>query len=153
MLFHHITHRWPSLAVLTALCLAVLIVLCAVFLLTGYRKGKNAMAQLALFGYCLYMITDLFSPVPRGQYYTVQWLCPLLLALAYYEPGKKWFYALLLTGYGLNLVNLDFTTHEHTAGEYLMLTSLLLIALTPWADRNLFIIKITGKIPEEIKRS
>ncbi|MEJ0082701.1 MAG: hypothetical protein WDM78_17510 [Puia sp.] len=50
------------------------------------RQNKNVkpdIIYLAIFGFCLYMISDFLSPILRAQYYGVQWAFPLLLLAAF----------------------------------------------------------------------
>lgn len=81
---------------------------------------------LAALGFCFYMITDLFSPVYRHQYYTVQWIPAVLLFLtvAKFKPDF-WFIFLIFAGIILNMVNVPFIKMEHTMGEYLILVVLI----------------------------
>ncbi len=86
---------------------------------------------LILTGFCFYMISDLFSPVYRHQYYTLQWLFPVLLFFS--VPKNKTAHiteALVLIGIFLNMINVAFLKMEHTIGEYLILGSLLFFSLT-----------------------
>jgi hypothetical protein len=94
------------------------------------KHGAIALPNLAIIGLCLYMITDLLSPIWRHQYYTVQWLFALLLAAAVYKPVNKWFYGVLLAGVLLNIANLSFIKMEHSIGEYVLLMGLLGLGLT-----------------------
>lgn len=85
--------------------------------------------NIAILGFCLYMISDLFSPIWRHQYYATQWLFPLLLAASVYHKANKRVYALLLAGLVLNIVNTSYMKMEHTIGEYLMLVTLIYLSL------------------------
>jgi hypothetical protein len=81
--------------------------------------------DIAILASCLYMITDLFSPIFRHQYNTVPWIFPLLIAGTLYKPSYKWIYVLLVSGILLNIINLSVLKMEHTIGEYLFLSVLL----------------------------
>ena len=111
------------------------------FLKKNYRRPDISLAQLAMFGYCLYMLTDLFSPVTRWLYYAVQWLFPILLALATFPLRKFSDKALLIVGLvvgaGILVVGLPFA-HVYTAGEYLCFFTFLALTLTPgrWTPSN-----------------
>jgi len=86
---------------------------------------------MAIFGFCLYMIADLFSPIYRHQYYTVQWIFPLLLAAVNWSPQRKRWYGVLLIGLLLSIIHLPFVKMGNTIGEYLILLALLAISLLP----------------------
>jgi hypothetical protein len=88
------------------------------------------MPKAAIFGFCLFMIADLFSPIYRHQYYTVQWILPLMLAASVFSLWRKGWYALLLTALLLNCIHLPFIKMGNTIGEYLFLFVLLALVLT-----------------------
>lgn len=87
--------------------------------------------QTAIVGFCLYMLSDLCSPVYRHQYYTVQWLMPLLLAASIYRGRMKGWYFGLLVAVALNIVHFPGLRMSNTLGEYGFLVCLLAIALDP----------------------
>lgn len=114
----------------TFLMLATFIVvalLLALFLKTSSNNHRS-LYICGIFGACLYMIADLFSPIHRHQYYTVQWFFPLLLAAALYQ--KRWtaIYIILAIGLFLNIINTPLIKMEHTLGEYMWLVALLILA-------------------------
>lgn len=92
------------------------------------RSSVFHIYNVAILGFCLYMTSDLFSPVYRHQYYTVQWFFPLLLAASGYVKKYKWIYAAIAAGIILNIANLSFIKMEHTIGEYIIFAALLLLA-------------------------
>jgi hypothetical protein len=86
---------------------------------------------LLLTGFCFYMISDLFSPVYRHQYYTVQWLFPVLLFFSVPKnKAGRITEVLVMAGVFLNISNIAFLKMQHTIGEYLILVSLLFFSLT-----------------------
>jgi hypothetical protein len=101
----------------------------AVFLWRWRFIGSPGLAQLAIFSFCLYMISDLFSPVYRHQYYTVQWLMPLLVAASLYRARLWRWYAGLSAALLLSIFHLPVIKMGNTAGEYLFLGCLLAISL------------------------
>ncbi len=115
---------------LTVILLLVLGLSTTLFFIKYKTAALLSPHYLAIFGFCLYMISDLLSPVYRHQYYTVQWLGPLLLAAAVYNGKFKLYYTIAAVGLLLNIVNSPFIKMEHTIGEYLLLISLLLISFT-----------------------
>ena len=106
-------------------CIALVLLL---FYSRHYATGFSLPA-LALIGFALFMISDLFSPVYRHQYYGVQWLFPLLLSAAVYRPANRKLYVLLAAGMLLNIVNIGFVPMEHTIGEYIMLVAIIVLSL------------------------
>lgn len=127
----------PSVLAISSLSLIV------VFLLLyylNYRKTDFAIYNVAILGFCLYMIADLFSPIYRHQYYTVQWFFPLFLAAAGIEKRYLKIYMILIAGIILNIINTPFIKMEHTIGEYLILGALLLLAFVYKGTNNLKLI-------------
>jgi hypothetical protein len=93
------------------------------------RFGELEPAQLAIIGFCLYMISDLFSPIYRHAYYGVQWIMPLLLAASLYRARLKVWYLGLLAALLRSIVHLSFLKMGNTLGEYGFLVCLLAIGL------------------------
>ncbi|MBS1933805.1 MAG: DUF2029 domain-containing protein [Bacteroidetes bacterium] len=85
---------------------------------------------LAIFGFCLYMITDFLSPIMRGEYYKVQWLFPLLLISAYYNNKLKVAYTIILSGLLLNIFFIAFIPMRHSVGEFMIFLALLWVCFT-----------------------
>jgi hypothetical protein len=126
----NIFHKKISYTVLN-LCSAISIIsLMIVFYFRQKPDDSLNIAVTAIFGFCLYMISDFFSPVLRIQYYTVQWIFPLLLLAAFYNPRLRLMYFLLFTGIVLNILNTPYIKMRHTIGEYLILFTLLLLCLS-----------------------
>lgn len=107
-----------------------IIILFALYYFSRKKYGAVELSNVAIFAFCLYMISDLSSPIYRHQYYTMQWLFPVLLAAAVYKPAYKWLYGGLLFALLLNIINTDVIKMEHTIGEYLLLFLLLFLSLT-----------------------
>ena len=91
------------------------------------RYGDLDPAQLAIIGYCLYMISDLFSPIYRHAYYGVQWIMPLLLAATIFRWRDRAVYGWLLLCLLLNVIHLPFIRMANSIGEYGFLVGLFLI--------------------------
>lgn len=135
-------HRKLPVAILALLSLLLVAWLTVAF----YRKHRDPdrhrppdspqMAAAVVFGFCLFMIPDLFSPVYRHQYYTVQWFLPLMIAAANFSSRFNREYALLLLGLLLNCFHLPFIKMENSIGEYLIGIVLLRLALTStWPEK------------------
>jgi hypothetical protein len=128
----------PGLGLVPLQILTVCLILgvLGVFYLRHRAKEAFSPPQVAMLGYALYMISDLFSPITRWQYYTVQWIFPLLLAAAVYDRRDKWAFLLLLAGLGLNVININRINIEHSIGEYLMLAALISLSFIRKPAKN-----------------
>ena len=115
-----------------------LIILCigsmAVLFLLFYRKFSKqgfSIYFIALTGFCLYMTTDIFSPIHRGQYNASQWIFPLLLVASGYNPSfKKIFIAGIIAGLLLNAIPVVIMPMQRSVGELLIYISLMGLLLT-----------------------
>jgi hypothetical protein len=116
-----------SVAFLTAASFSIIFLILILFYFFRRPSGFD-IYNLAILGFCLYMLSDLFSPVYRHQYYTVQWFFPLFLAATGFVKKYKLIYIAMATGIVLNITNLPFIKMEHTIGEYIIFASLLLLA-------------------------
>jgi len=122
-------HRKISIIALSFACIVCLLSLFLICLLFQRRKKMYTLAEIALISFCFYMLTDFFSPVYRWQYYTVQWLFPIMVASSAYKPSqRKWFF---IAGAGLilNILNGGPIPFKHTAGEYILLVSFITLSL------------------------
>lgn len=95
------------------------------------HNKKSSIIIVAIFGFCLYMISDFLSPLFRIQYYTVQWIFPVLLLAAFYDKRLRIVYLLLLVGLLLNITNTPYLKMRHTIGELIILFTLLWLCLSP----------------------
>ncbi len=129
MLVRLIFHRKLSVAFLGLSAIFLIAALTIFFYWLHAPFGRQDVARVALFGYCLYMISDLFSPIYRGEYYAVQWLFPLLIAAGTYQGRMKAAYGILLAGLLLSCIHLPFVKFSNTIGEYLFLVALLAISM------------------------
>jgi len=132
ILFKKVFHRQIPYKILSGLSIAMIIGLFYFF----YRRNKDIVISkdylilLAIFGFSLYMLSDLLSPVTRHQYYTVQWFLPLLLVFAIYRPLFRWYYLSITIGLILNIGNHPMIKMQYTIGEYLILITLLLFCFS-----------------------
>ena len=126
-LFHHklSTSQLILFSVIALLALAIIF-----YKSMSVDRDKLNIHTLAIDGFCLYMLTDLSSPVLREQYYTMQWIFPIILSAAYSKSYNKWPYLFIMLGLLLNCPNLGFIKMEHTIGEYLMFFGLITLVLT-----------------------
>ena len=130
VLINNLFHTKLSITAIAVLAVLATFILGGLFYFSVRGANNNHPAALALMGYSLYMVTDLFSPIYRHQYYTVQWIFPVMLAAAFYTPSFKWPYVLAAAGLLLNIINISSIKMEHTMGEYLLFLALAGIALT-----------------------
>ncbi|MBX3252571.1 MAG: DUF2029 domain-containing protein [Chitinophagaceae bacterium] len=126
VLVNKITGLRVSASFLFIVSLLIIIVLCTLFIKVNF-KGNDSLYICGILGACLYMISDLFSPIYRHQYYTVQWFFALLLAMAGYQKRYIAIYIVLGVGLLLNIVNIPLMKMEHTVGEYIWLIALLIL--------------------------
>jgi hypothetical protein len=106
-----------------------IVILLSLYYWTRKKYDSLQLTNIAILAFCLYMISDLFSPIWRHQYYTIQWLFPVLVAATVYKPALKWLYGGLLMALLLNIINTGYLKMEHTIGEYLILLLLLYMSL------------------------
>lgn len=130
VLYQHIFHKKLSVSSLLLAASIIIALLLIVFLIAQKEAANISLPNIAIFGFCLYMISDLFSPIWRHQYNTVQWLFPLLVAAACYKASNKWIYIMILAGLLLNIINTYLIKMEHTIGEFILLGGLLLLSIT-----------------------
>jgi hypothetical protein len=131
VIYEKILHRKMPIILMTALSV-LLITVCFLFYYRRARPLKRPdVFRAALVGFVLLMIPDIFSPVYRHQYYTIQWVLPLLLAAGRINARQKVYYSLLLIGLLFNCFHLPFLKMQNTIGEYLFLLVLLLMAADP----------------------
>jgi len=129
VLYGKIVGQRMPLGLLLVLGLLSVGLLMVALVLVRRRYGDLEPAQLAIIGFCLYMISDLFSPIYRHAYYGVQWIMPLLLAAYLYRGRLNRWYLGLLAALLLNIVHLPFLKMGNTLGEYAFLVCLLAIGL------------------------
>lgn len=124
VIYHQLTHHQISVTALNCLLLlSVLSLLISFFYI--HTKDKRNLLQVLIFGFTLYMIVELFSPIYRHQYNTVQWF-PLILSALLIPAGRKNPVLFLLAlGLLLNIINTGWIPMRHTMGEYVWLLALL----------------------------
>ncbi len=127
LVFHKKLNTVSLLAVSSVLILLLVTAFYRQNLANGYLLPATA-----ILGYCLFMLSDLFSPVYRHQYYAVQWMLPVMLAAAFYQRRRAGIYIAVVAGLVLNALNISFLPMEHTVGEYIMLIAFIVLSLR-WA--------------------
>jgi hypothetical protein len=143
VLVDKVFHRHLSITGMSLAAGTIILLLTALYFLRLRDPGGSSLGNAAIMGFCLYMISDLFSPVYRHQYYTVQWICPLLIAAALFTTYRRWCYVLLFAGLLLNIIHVDFIKMGHTLGEYTLLATLLAFVLLPR-----FVIPFADSLPD-----
>ena len=126
VIINHALHtKIPAWLLITSMAVLIL-VLTFLFYKQNTRVVSFSAYQVCIFAFCLYMLTDFFSPVHRFLYNGVQWLFPLLLLASGYNKKYLWIYAGIIAGLILNSASLSFMPMENTLGEYLIFLFLLI---------------------------
>jgi hypothetical protein len=124
VLYHLLLHKKISLSFLFILLTGTILLLSILFFL-HYKIIPPQKLQILIFGFILYMVVELFSPVLRQQYNTVQWF-PLVLSGVILMPGWNNRISLLfIAGFILNIVNFPWLPMRHTLGEFCWLAGLI----------------------------
>ena len=124
-------HVKTPLWVLSALCMIAVAILFFMFYKKYVPTPLFNTYTVALLGFCMYMASDIFSPIYRTQYYASQWIFPLLLLASNYSSSYKKLFVfgigigLLLNGLGPRLIPM-----QNTLGEYLIYASILGLLFT-----------------------
>lgn len=128
---------------LLTLALIVVLAITVLFYLYFNKNGAMHIVNCALVGYCLYMISDLLSPVHRHQYYTVQWLFPLILAGVIFSSKYRLLYTFIFAGLMMNIMNVRAIPMEHTIGEYIWLGAFMALGFVFSDKEEIKKLKIT----------
>lgn len=111
------------------LCSIVILICTILFYSIQKRKnGDFSLQAIVIFGYCLYMISDIGTPVYRGHYNVIQWLFPLLLIPVSFQWRYSWIYSIILLALILNIHHKPFLPMQHVIAEYLWLGSFIIYA-------------------------
>ena len=126
VLYWLLTNHTLSVKMLAASSMIVIVLLSFFFV---YQIGSPAgpPGHLILFCFTLYMIAELFNPIHRHQYNTVQWFPMVLLALVLLDNRKNICFFLLVAGLLLNISNAGWLPLRHTIGEFCWLAALLIL--------------------------
>lgn len=127
-LYEAVFKRRIPVPVLTGICCGLIGLLFLLFFVRHRPFTALSLEKTAFFGCCLYMISDLFSPVYRYQYPAVQWLFPLLLAAAVCKGEQRIACWILLAGILLNSWRFPLIRMPNTTGEILFLVVLLTLS-------------------------
>jgi hypothetical protein len=129
VLYRTLTRHKISLGWLNFISLFTIAALTGFFYFT-YKKINGTALQVLIFAFSLYMIIEIFSPVYRHQYNSVQWfplvLSALLIPMKWRNPGLL----LLALGLLLNIINVSWIPMRHTLGEFTWLAALLYLSCT-----------------------
>jgi hypothetical protein len=120
---------------LGVLCVGSMAIIIFLYFKQNNWKPASGLFTIAIFGFILYMFTDLFSPVHRGHYNAGQWIFPLLLtASAWTKWMNKYLVIGVLTGLILNSLMFSMFPMQQSIGEYLICISLIGLLLTYKTD-------------------
>ncbi|MGC4036718.1 MAG: glycosyltransferase 87 family protein [Chitinophagaceae bacterium] len=127
---NHVVHIKTPVFALALVTGILMLILSVIYYKRGYQfRTTNNIDNLALFAFCLYMITDIFSPIYRAQYYVSQWLFSLCLAAATFKKSESIFFSFIIIGILLNSINISFLTMEPVLGEYIIFVSTVFLIL------------------------
>jgi hypothetical protein len=121
----NVFHKRLSTSTLMFSFAIITLLLISIFAVKRWNDPSMNFAIAAIFGFCLYMLSDLLTPILRPQYNTVQWIFPLLFCASFYDRRYKIFHLLLTLGLVLNILTISQIKMRHTLGEYLILVTLL----------------------------
>ncbi|MES1221081.1 MAG: glycosyltransferase 87 family protein [Bacteroidota bacterium] len=111
--------------------LLILFITVTLLLVTGfiYLKSNNAISlpRTVLFAFLLYMLAEIFGPVYRHQYNSVQWLPILLTGTLILKKWNEPAAILIALGLLMNFSKLTFIPMQHTMGEICWVIATLLI--------------------------
>ncbi|HWB24834.1 MAG TPA: glycosyltransferase 87 family protein [Chitinophagaceae bacterium] len=124
-LYFIVTHTYMSLYLLNIL-LVVTLITCAILYYKGSGPDGSNIARAVMFGMVLYMLTEIFSPVHRQQYNTVQWLPIILLLFACIRSYNNTVCFLIALGILLNISNTHLLPMRHTIGELIFCCAFML---------------------------
>lgn len=96
----------------------------------GTAKSGRLLEQCVLVGFVIYLVLEMFLPMHRHQYNTVQFLFPLLLTAMYIQRITTPARILIAVGLLLNTLKWQVIPMKNTAGELLMLAGLLLATVS-----------------------
>lgn len=125
-------HVKTPIWVLSALCIIFITLLGLLFIKKFYGTIQLDTFSIAIIGFCMYMASDIFSPLYRHSYNAGQWIFPLLLLATRYLPSsfKKIFIIAIIAGLFLNSLSLRIIPMQNTLGEYIIYASVLGILFT-----------------------
>ena len=112
----------PPQWLLAGSMLATFLIISIFFLGTRQRS----LAQCMLVGFIIYAILEMFLPIHRHQYNSVQFLFPLLLFGMHFKHLSKPYAWLIIAGLLLNILKFEIFPMKNTIGELLMLAGFFL---------------------------
>jgi hypothetical protein len=127
VIYRHLTNKKMALNILYELTFLTVIALTGIFYYY-LKKYKLCLLQTLLFGFILYMVVEIFSPIYLRQYYTTQWLPLILSGFLLIRNWKSPAFILLALGLVLNILNTPLIPMRHTLGEICWFAALLLVS-------------------------
>lgn len=106
-----------------------ILILMLLFYLRLKKEKRLSPAVFAIFGFCLYMTIDFFSPILRNTYDSIQWLFPVFLFSAFYNKKLWVFYAAIMLGVLLIITDASFIKMRQALGEFIIFSSLVWLCL------------------------
>jgi hypothetical protein len=125
VLYKLVTGKQLSLFWLNGICLSLIMFLYWRYDLLVQYSGFDT-RRAVLFGLSLYMIMEIFLPIHRHQYNTVQFFPILLIFFATNRQFKSPAFIFATAGVLLNITNTPLIPLRHTIGEAFILFAILL---------------------------
>jgi len=122
------TGKYMPPPLLNALLAGALLTLISAFWYR-YRNIPADTRLILIFGMLLYIVTEIFSPVNRHQYYTVEWFPLVLYSIPLLSGNTRIVASLLAAGLLLNICNIEWIPMRHTLGEFCWMAALLILTL------------------------
>jgi hypothetical protein len=122
---------------LAAVSFLFMSIMALLFFKRNRRNKEFSLFTIAMLGFCLYMISDICSPFYRFQYNSTQYIFPLLLLAAHYNKRYSKLYIMIAAGMLLNIIEIPGIPFEHTAGEYMVLAAITILAFVYRAPDHL----------------
>ncbi len=95
-LYKAVFHKNIKIAILNSLLLVLIALLLVAFLYKHGVKQPPNLINTALWGFCMYVISEFLSPIHRHPYNAVIWLFPLLLMALQYNKSQQWILGALI---------------------------------------------------------
>jgi hypothetical protein len=130
ILYENIFHSKMPVYVLNIVCATTVFLISFIFFFRNLRERADDL-QIILLGLTLYMIVEMFSPIHRHQYNTVQWFPLVLAGILLYRNRFTTGFILLLAGLLLNISNTHWIPMRHMAGEMCWISGLLILVFSP----------------------
>jgi Glycosyltransferase family 87 len=94
--YQTIFNRKISVTVLNAIAIGLIAIFLLLFFFANSSKQLAEINNTALWGFCMYTISEFLSPIHRHHYNAVIWLFPILIMAIQHQKEQKLFYGCLI---------------------------------------------------------